>query len=735
MKRYVWKLILTYSISVMAQLFSASSFGHDADYLPTTLRGEVEQLKRTVQKIPTNSSILNERVDVFWRWANAYAKAGIPIDPDVPTTVARLRNPDAHSNASTEDLADIDRWIREFTYRERYPKAIGTLGSPKLKNFQVDQFHSLIMTYTVGDRPLGPGDGFVLGELTYGKGPLLQARDPMADHYVSIHTEVDNVSFETDQYPIRGMFSGTMKRSVVMTGPAQKVFFRVKSGTLPAGSVIKITLGDKTKGSRGIGLIAPSLDALRFRVWLHLEQEKLLMTLPELAFSSVGGPVAGVRGFAPSIVATNEKFELTVRFEDKFRNRATGKVPGIKLMLGRKVIARVASGDDALIKIDNLSFSKPGVYRLKLISEHAKYEGEINPILVKGKPERRLYWGETHGHSGFSEGMGSVDGVYRFARDDARLDFMALTEHDYWLDDAEWEVMRAAVKKYNDPGRFLAFLAYEWTVHSPNGGHHNVLFRTPDGRSRVGRQDAPVLSQLYKGLSAANDERDVLIIPHAHNPGDWSLNDVKREKFVEIVSLHGTFEWFGRNYLDSGFMVGFLGGSDDHMGHPGLRPLRRNPTSDNYGGLLGLYADTKTNNDVFNAMRSIQGYATNGERIILNIKLNNSEMGSMQSAGDNATFKGDVYGTAPIEELIYIKNGKVIHKQDFADSGGVDTNLTELRFWSDSEPMKKGALARQWRRWRGTIEVEGATIAEFSSPQNDNPYTEFVKEERVSQIN
>ena len=62
-----------------------------------------------------------------------------------------------------------------------------------------------------------------------------------------------------------------------------------------------------------------------------------------------------------------------------------------------------------------------------------------------------------------------------------------------------------------------------------------------------------MLPQLYEGLRAENDLDDVLIIPHAHNAGDWTRNDPKLEKLVEVSSLHGTFEWFGNLYLKSGF--------------------------------------------------------------------------------------------------------------------------------------------------------------------------------------
>ena len=695
------------------------------------LAAQIEHLIRDSATVPSDTTNIKQRLQVFWPWVNSYALAGLPIDPDVPATVARIQDPGPTANISTLDLADIDNWIREFSYREKHPTAIGTLSSPKLSGFEVDQHHALEIVYTVGSRPLVAGDGFVLGELTYGKGPLLQARDPRAENFVSIRTD-SATKFDVEGYPIRGMFSGTMKRSVVMTGPAQKIFFRLKEGTLAPGAKITITLGDQSFGSPGVGLIAPSVDALRFRVWLHLDQEQLLMALPELQFQSVGGVASGVRGFGPSVVGVGEPFSLTIRFEDQFRNLAQGEMPAATVrlgdvQLGGKVLVTIPAGREGVVKLDGLSFSEPGVYRPQVHSPAFDVISEVNPILVQADVGDRVYWGETHGHSGFSEGMGSVDGVYKFARDQARLDFMALTEHDYWMDDAEWEVLRAAAQEYNDPGNFLAFLAYEWTVHAKNGGHHNIIYRTPAGRQRVPRQEVQTLSELYEGLAETAKSEDLLIIPHAHNPGDWALTDPSNEKFVEIVSLHGTFEWFGRRYLEQGHMVGFLGGSDDHMGHPGLRPLRRNPTSDNFGGLLGLYAKEKTNDAVFDAMRSIHGYATNGVRSILMANLNGQRMGTKVPAAANLRLRGHVYATAPIEEITVIKNGRPVHFVDYrlADR---ESETLEVRFWSDSYPRSKGALARQWRRWRGVIELAGANIDSVSSPQNDNPYTEYARQ-------
>ena len=75
-----------------------------------------------------------------------------------------------------------------------------------------------------------------------------------------------------------------------------------------------------------------------------------------------------------------------------------------------------------------------------------------------------------------------------------------------------------------------------------------MFFRAPD-RKRVPQQEAPLLPDLYRGLAAANRPDDVLVIPHAHEAGDWTRSDPDLERLVEIYSMHGSFEFFGNLYL------------------------------------------------------------------------------------------------------------------------------------------------------------------------------------------
>ena len=84
------------------------------------------------------------------------------------------------------------------------------------------------------------------------------------------------------------------------------------------------------------------------------------------------------------------------------------------------------------------------------------------------------------------------------------------------------------------------------------------------------------------------DTEDVLIVPHAHQAGDWRLSDPEMERLIEIQSTHGTFEWFGNYYgnADMASRVSFWGGRDeclDKLGQlvqAGAKHLILNPVLD-----------------------------------------------------------------------------------------------------------------------------------------------------------
>ena len=457
-----------------------------------------------------------------------------------------------------------------------------------------------------------------------------------------------------------------------------------------------------------------------FKTFVDLEGNGWLLTPRWPSLRVVGEErIRFVNAVVPSIVATGEEFTLAVRFEDRFRNLASGQAPAMDLLLNGRAFRPIPSGNAAIQEIEGIRIESPGVYRFQVRSRDGNLQGTSNPVRVESKPSRRVYWGETHGHTGFAEGQGSPDGYYRFGRDVARLDFLSLSEHDIWMDDFEWQTLQELVEKYHVDGKFTAILGFEWTSRLPYGGHHNVFFRNPPGRLRVPNQTAPLLDELYEGLHRDNSADDVLVIPHAHQPGDWTNSDGSVERLVEIQSGHGTFDWFGNKYLANGFRVGFVGASDNHVGHPGYSGM----TNRQLGGLAAVLADENTADAIFDGLRSRATYATTGERILVDATLNGVGMGQEQAQSANRTIECTVNGTAPIDTIDVVKNGNVVYTKRYLESDLGSAASVQVTFEASTEVIGRRQVPRGDRPWKGAISVAGARLVGFDEPWYRHPAT------------
>ena len=246
-------------------------------------------------------------------------------------------------------------------------------------------------------------------------------------------------------------------------------------------------------------------------------------------------------------MATGEAFTLTVRAEDRFYNRATGPIPGWRVLVNGELLAEIPPGGN-LVTLPNVRFDAPGVYRFAIQSLDGAVTGTANPVLVEDAPRRRIYWGDTHGHSGLAEGVGTAERFMTWARDDAGLDYVVHSEHDIWTDDLEWKLLIDNVGRFSREGEFVAFLGYEWTIQNVQGGHHKCCSarrRAPPGRGQGIRHAVGALP----GLASPSRPRRRGGDPPRAPGGDYRLSDPDLERLVEIMSQHGTFEWFGRRYL------------------------------------------------------------------------------------------------------------------------------------------------------------------------------------------
>ena len=701
--------------------------------LSPELERRVGALVLAVERQPTDAPTATERAQVLWEWGNALALEGEHLPINLTLVVRQLLDPEAGEGRAAGFHAELDSYVRQLALRARYARPFGSLRIEAPEAAVARSFETVRVEWTVGDLPMKVGGTLLPARHFMATFGSWQRDDPTADNYVSVAVSRPGARLVPSETPMFGAHGG-------FRGAVPVPSYRLEGADLLAGDTVTITYGDRTGGGRGLRLPEFSNDAVPLPVYVDLggEHAGVLASLPIPSFRVVGGPVHAVHGFAPSIVATSERFVVSVRSEDFHYNRASGAIPGYRVAVNGEPFAELPPG--RAIHLLEASFEREGVYRFTFESSDAGGAsggvlGKANPVWVRDAPAQRIYWGETHGHCGFSEGMGTVDGYFEFGRDDARLDFLTLSEHDLWLDDHEWRVLDDAVRRYGSGSRMLAFPGYEWTTNRQYGGHHNVFFRRP-GFARVPVQEAPRLRMLYDELHRRYRPEDVLVIPHAHQAADWRLSDLDMERLVEIVSAHGTFEWFGRNYLQHGWRLGFVGASDDHLSHPGYAAARgfggQRTAIGSFGGLAAVLAAEKTTDAVFDALRDRATYAVSGaERIILDARLNDRRMGTEQPFVESRVLEGRIIGTGPIECVDVVRNGEVVWTKRVAaatlPAGATTAAATiDVQLESSSQPPVRDN-PRGYRTWRGRIEASGAKVLVAELPGKVNRTLDYAR--------
>ena len=623
------------------------------DYLSAELRAQVEELQRSASSTPTSAANLKERLDTLWPWINAYALTGGPMPVNATLQVATayraieaLRLDGAQPSAGV--LEAIDGLVHEFTIKDKQPGALGTVSLEVAGPAHVGAWTTIKQTYTVGEASLGPGARIMVAKQLQADGGLVQNSDPDGPHYLSASTSNREVRLGNTSFPWVGMHGG-------FRSPAPMPTFKVEEGTLKTGDTVTIVYGDRSAGSEGWRLQTFATDQAMLPIYIDLDGSGNFLTPRWPSFEIVGAGAEGVTAVVPSIAEPGEEFDLSIRWEDSNGNRATAAMPGAAVTLNGGSFRTLDAGGDALQVIEAVRLDEEGIYRFEVTSSDGRIKALSNPVWVRRDPPYRLYWGETHTHTGMAEGQGSIVRSYRFAREDARLDFMGLSEHDIWLDDLEWQTMRQAVESNTVPGEFVAFLGYEWTLRRQWGGHHNVFFRSPDA-GRVGAQIAPTLTGLYEGLRSRYATEDVLIIPHAHQAGgladERSGNGDDDRDHVDARDVRVVRQLLPATRPPSGLPC--------RVGRPPLparlqldvQPRQPNSSLSQFGGLAGVQAEAKTADSIFDSLKRRSAYAvTDAQRIILEMEVNGTGMGTRSEYRDKRRLRAKVVGTSPIRRV------------------------------------------------------------------------------------
>ncbi|MBM4091651.1 MAG: hypothetical protein FJ276_19820 [Planctomycetes bacterium] len=299
----------------------------------------------------------------------------------------------------------------------------------------------------------------------------------------------------------------------------------------------------------------------------------------------------------------------------------------------------------------------------------------------------QVFWGDVHGHTSHSDGKGSLDDYFTYARDVSNLDFAIVTDHDFgngnptWhMPKDTWALTQDKADEYTVDGKFIAIAGYEWTSQAkywtdvgPNEpserlfpgppnfyNHKNVYFPARVDYILSAKDPAYFTPDL---LAEAVRKRGGLI--HNNHPDagpegrdQWSYSPNAHPVIANTEIRPDTLQYEGKTYqldcervvrefLGWGGKTGFVLGTDTHEGQPAAR--------------TAVLAGRLTRQAIFDALRNRRNYAVTNARIVLDFQINGHCMGEEIVTADKPEIAVSVTGTAPIAELAIIRDGSVLH--------------------------------------------------------------------------
>jgi hypothetical protein len=255
----------------------------------------------------------------------------------------------------------------------------------------------------------------------------------------------------------------------------------------------------------------------------------------------------------------------------------------------------------------------------------------------------RLFYGDLHNHTGYSDGLGRPEEALRQMR--ARgLHFAAITDHGEFFDrettvrDArKWEAtaQQAAALSGDE---FLAIRGFEWS--SPHQGHSNVWCSAEyTGCQDTGDQS---MQAFYDWLTKARPMPGAEVLASFNHPGrevlcfDGCVFEPRLGERIVALECFNRGDDYGDAYfhaLDRGWHVGAIGVSDHHGDDWGNPTLPR----------AGILAPALTLCHLQAALMARQVFATRSPTLALLVMGGEELMGARLHLGPTESLRVDVW--------------------------------------------------------------------------------------------
>ncbi len=422
-----------------------------------------------------------------------------------------------------------------------------------------------------------------------------------------------------------------------------------------------------------------------------------------------GGEAKHVRVVIPSIIGISDRFDVKVVILDQFGFPCSGYTGTITFSSNGTIQNLPASytfskNDNSIHIFKDVSFLNKGKFLIR-VTDGATNDIS-NPCVVTPRiPPYRIYWGDIHWHSNFSDGLRSPSEGYLYAKYVTFLDFTAMTDHDSLLDFKNlWPTNNLVSQHHYSPGDFITFNAYEWTSPSAlegGSGHRNVYFL--DDSQPLFSNSSPETATTDL-LWSQLEGRDAITIPHhvaeaSISVIDWSSYNDVLQPLGEIYSGHGSSEYQGgeppyffndgvpgyfiQDALAMGHKLGFIASTDSHLTLPGGNDILSGYLGYRHAlpALTAVYSPALTRPTLLNQLKNRHTYATTGKRVILKFTINGTAfMGDELSSGENPHISVTVIGgTSIVKKVEIIRDNETIHQIE-PNSSSVNMTFDDSQF-------------------------------------------------------
>ncbi|MDY3362136.1 MAG: CehA/McbA family metallohydrolase [Clostridium celatum] len=405
----------------------------------------------------------------------------------------------------------------------------------------------------------------------------------------------------------------------------------------------------------------------------------------------VGPTIVKVTPGNSANVGDNRRPEITATFEDE----SGVDMESVKMVFDGKDITSALVKEENTVKYTVSEDLEDGRHTVKV-----EVKDTLGNITTKewrftvGKQETNLYFGQLHSHTNLSDGQGTIDEAYTYAKNIAGVDFVAVTDHSNWFDNdtaanmgdgsasEEWQLGLATADKYNKDGEFTAIYGYEMTWSGSTGGYGHInTFNTPGFETRTNKNMN--LKNYYETLKQYPESLSQLNHPGKTfgNFSDYAHYDAAIDEVVTLIEVGNgegairssgyfpSYEEYTRA-LDKGWHVSPTNNQDNHKGKWGNANTARTVVE----------ASELTREAIYEAISERRTYATEDENLRISYTVNGNPMGSILDDTGSLEFNisvEDIDSGDNIKKISIIGDGgKVVKSIDNINSTTKDWSFT-----------------------------------------------------------